>query len=452
MKNRVWAFAIPAVILLAVFLVPSLLTSQSAVMDKPSKEDVAHKMQTIQIPFVANNGQVDKQVKFYANTFGGTVFVTKDGEIVYSLPKAENSGDRCQESDVRIQGCRSELRSPNGCAIQDTDNHFRVSCIMHQTSHIYCTNCLFAGLAKHTGQDTQGVAIKETLVGGRVQEITGNEKAVTKVSYFKGNDTSQWKTNISTYGVVSLGEVYDGIELKLKAYGNNVEKLFCVKPGADPEQIKVSLSGIQPSESSMTEEIQPPESPFIKGDFNKSPLEKGARGLWVNDEGQLVAETELGPVKFTKPVAYQEIEGKRVYVDVAYCVQRQEAGGKRREVVAEGQGGKGEEENSKFETTNSKTCGERSRTIENPKLEYGFKVASYDRTKPLIIDPLLASTFLGGGDYDEGLSLILDTSGNVYVTGWTWSSDFPTTSGAYDTSCNDGYYYDGFWRSADAGS
>src|SRR3989339_2235747 len=148
------------------------------------------------------------------------------------------------------------------------------------------------------------------------QEITGNEKAVTKVIYFKGNNPSQWKTNISTYGVVSLGEVYDGIELKLKAYGNNVEKLFCVKPDANPEQIKISLSGLQPSELSMTEEIQPPESPFIKGDLTKSPLEKGARGLWVNEHGELVAETELGPVKFTKPVAYQEIDGKRVEVAV----------------------------------------------------------------------------------------------------------------------------------------
>jgi len=84
MKNHVWAFVIPAVILMAVFLVPSLLTSQSAVMDKPSKEDAAHKMQSIQIPFVANNGQVAEQVRFRANTFGGTVFVTKDGEIVSS--------------------------------------------------------------------------------------------------------------------------------------------------------------------------------------------------------------------------------------------------------------------------------------------------------------------------------------------------------------------------------
>jgi len=106
MKNRVWAFAIPAVILLAVFLVPSLLTSQSAVMDKPSKEDVAHKMQSIQIPFVANNGQVDKQVKFYAKTFGGTVFVTKEGEIVYSLPN--------NSSDVETQCLASLMHSPKG--------------------------------------------------------------------------------------------------------------------------------------------------------------------------------------------------------------------------------------------------------------------------------------------------------------------------------------------------
>jgi len=110
--------------------------------------------------------------------------------------------------------------------------------------------------------------------------------------------------------MVNLGDVYDGIELKLKAYGDNVEKLFCVKPGAGHEQIKVSLSGIQPH-----------ESPLENGIITESPLIKGARGLWVNEEGQLVAETELGPVKFTKPIAYQEIDGKRVEVPVEYRIQ-----------------------------------------------------------------------------------------------------------------------------------
>ncbi len=52
--------------------------------------EIIQKMQTLQMPFIANEGQVDEQVAFYAKTFGGTVFVTKNGEIVYSLPSGRN--------------------------------------------------------------------------------------------------------------------------------------------------------------------------------------------------------------------------------------------------------------------------------------------------------------------------------------------------------------------------
>jgi len=93
------------------------------------------------------------------------------------------------------------------------------------------------------------VALKEEFIGAKISEIKGEGESVTKVSYFKGNDPSLWKSNVSTYELVNLGEIYEGIELKLKAHGNNVEKLLYVKPGADSEQIKIRLSGIQPSES-----------------------------------------------------------------------------------------------------------------------------------------------------------------------------------------------------------
>jgi hypothetical protein len=49
---------------------------------------------------------------------------------------------------------------------------------------------------------------------------------------------------------------------------------------------------------------------------------------------------------------------------------------------------------------------------------------------------LTYSTYLGGNTFDGVSDLALDGSGNVYLTGSTSSSDFPTTPGSFDTSYN----------------
>jgi len=65
---------------------------------------------------------------------------------------------------------------------------------------------------------------------------------------------------------------------------------------------------------------------------------------------------------------------------------------------------------------------------------HGFACLGWDPGRPLVIDPLLYSTFLGGATQDNGISLAVDASGSAYVTGATYSTDFPTTPGAFDTS------------------
>lgn len=117
----------------------------------------------------------------------------------------------------------------------------------------------------------------------------------------------------------------------------------------------------------------------------------GAQGLSVAQDGRLVVQTGLGQISFTKPVAYQEnTDGTQTRVQVAYQVQ----------------------DNS-----------------------YGFKVGEYDPGRPLIIDPLLAQTLYGGDDWDENIyGLVTDPSGNLFVVGYTDSTDFPATPGAYSTA------------------
>jgi alpha-tubulin suppressor-like RCC1 family protein len=76
--------------------------------------------------------------------------------------------------------------------------------------------------------------------------------------------------------------------------------------------------------------------------------------------------------------------------------------------------------------------------VEKGRNAFGFQIRKYDENKPLIIDPLLYSTFVGGSSYDYGHSIAVDMEGNIYVTGNTRSSDFPTTENAYNRTHGDG--------------
>lgn len=256
------------------------------------------KVSTSQIPFVENEGQLhETNIKYYAQILAGSVYISGNGEIGYSLPTHKK------------------------------------------------------------GEEIRNQIIRESLVNAFVSQVRGVERAESKVSYFKGRDPSKWRTQIPTYKAVSLGEVYQGIELELRAHGGNVEKIFHVKPRADAGKIQVRL--------------------------------RGGKGLRTNQRGELEVATDSGVVTFTKPVAYQEIDGEKTSVEAAYTVKGN---------------------------------------------EYGFKVGRYDRTRELVIDPLLASTFIGGSGWEGVLALSLDGQGNVYLLGRTNSSDFPSTAGAYQTT------------------
>ena len=66
-------------------------------------------------------------------------------------------------------------------------------------------------------------------------------------------------------------------------------------------------------------------------------------------------------------------------------------------------------------------------------LSFGFECGDYDKSKTLVIDPLVYSTYLGGGYVDAAYGVTVSSRTRAYVTGMTSSVDFPATPGAYDT-------------------
>lgn len=135
---------------------------------------------------------------------------------------------------------------------------------------------------------------------------------------------------------------------------------------------------------------------------------KGVNKLDINAQQELVLATDLGDITFTAPFAYQVNNGRRKPVPVSYVL------------LAENQ--------------------------------YGFKVSKYDPELELIIDPLLASTFVGGvdsntawsGNYDHDIAYsVLSYGDSIYIGGVTQSTDFPTLMG-YDNTPDSSGNPDGF--------
>lgn len=70
--------------------------------------------------------------------------------------------------------------------------------------------------------------------------------------------------------------------------------------------------------------------------------------------------------------------------------------------------------------------------------EVSFELNDYDNSLPLIIDPMVYSTFIGGFEVDMGIDIAIDEQENIYITGQTGSNDYPTTAGQYNQTIGSG--------------
>jgi hypothetical protein len=178
------------------------------------------------------------------------------------------------------------------------------------------------------------------------------------VNYLKGQNQKDWRVDIPTYERVVYRAIYSGVDIVY--YGNNrqVEYDLVIAPGADPSQIGISIAG--------------------------------ADKCKLDASGDLQIVTRAGILKMHRPVAYQTIDGSRRPVAASYHL--------RGNILSF--------HLAKYDRTRPLTI--------DPTISY--------------------STLLGGNGATSAAAIAVDSAGNAYIAGYTSATNFPTTAGVFRTT------------------
>ncbi len=196
-------------------------------------------------------------------------------------------------------------------------------------------------------------------VGANPVRPVALDPSQARMGFYRGSDPSKWRSGVPTFAKVAYEGLYDGVDLYASGRRSGLKYEFHCAPGASWERIVVRYAGIE--------------------------------GLAVDDGGALHVKTPLGEIVDGAPVVYQETAAGCVEVAARFRIVGEDSYG--------------------FEIT-----------------------GAVDPSLPTVIDPDLAwSSYLGGNAMDSVRGVAVDPSGDCYVTGFTDSPDFPVP-GAFDTT------------------
>jgi hypothetical protein len=287
--------------------------------------------------FIANKGQVNQKAKFYAKASRYTLWLTGTGLVFDSVKK------------VKVEAEEEKQKTDDRRQTTDDSNNKEVP-------------GKFLSYSPKIDRDVSRLVF---LNANKNPGIVPVEEAKLRVNYFIGNDPSKWHCDVPSSKAVLYKELYKKIDLKVYGIEKQIEYDWIVKVGGNPGDIQFEYTNVN--------------------------------GTRLDEEGNLLIETDFGELIHKKPVAYQ--------TRPAHSAERkaQSACPKERKNV-----------NVTFKRISSNT--------------YGFEVGQYDKRFELIIDPVVLaySTYLGGDADETGIGIAVDSSGNAYITGYTQSTDFPT--------------------------
>jgi len=153
--------------------------------------------------FEANQGQTDGRVKFLSRTSGYSLFLTAD-EAVLTLRNKKAKNGKGTASAVPLSAEKTRASAPEGAA------------------------------------DVLRMKLRHANLAAKV---TGVDELAGTSNYFIGNDPTKWRTNVPTYAKVKYEGIYPGVDLVYYGNQRQLEYDFIVAPGADPRRIAFDIRG-----------------------------------------------------------------------------------------------------------------------------------------------------------------------------------------------------------------
>ncbi len=287
-------------------------------------------------------------------------------------------------------------------------------------------------------------------------------------SYFIGRYEKDWHTGIPQYGRVRYKDVYVGIDLVYYGNDRNVEYDFLLKPGADPNQIKLAynkpvrvdangdllIEGLRQKRPKVYQNgreiacdylVRERSVQLVLAEYDHSQTltvdpvlefstylggvsEEGGYGLAIDSQGfvylagtsQAPVQPDLNPFQQTtalinSPVVFKMTPDGRKLLYYAYV----------------GNGGFDQAKDVAVDSNGSAVITGNTRNANYP-LKNAFQTqfkAIYGNAFISKLTPdgksLVYSSYIGGSNYESGAGIALDRQANALITGQTFSNDFP---------------------------
>jgi hypothetical protein len=283
----------------------------------------------------------------------------------------------------------------------------------------YATSLSSSRVVWALGKETLSMEIEGagTALPGRGMDLLPGRS-----NYFFGSKPENWRTDISQYSKVQFDGVYPGIDLAFHGDQRRLEYDFVLQPGVDPKTIQLHFPQAH---------------------------------LSLQADGSLEVRGRHGSMVFKAPVTYQPSAAGRISVKSAYVLVpgdrvNFEVGAYDRAqalvidptlVFSTYFGGSGDEWANSVVTDasgNIFVAGYTNSANFPTSTPYQAAGAGGDDAFVFKLNPsattLLFSTYLGGNGDDHAYRVRLDGSGNILLSGWTKSSNFPTQSAFQSTN------------------